>query len=198
MHRRCSVALAHETHSYPVRERMYEIDDLDRVIELSTAPQSDVGAPLPLVVSDEHHLLLAYLVSEPDPAWDGTYVTMVSPESDGLPIAIIQFCWPSAHMFGPPNDEAFGGHPLASRGLSPYAVFEVENSSWIRRHERMNSVHRSHNRERFLARRKHFIFAFHDSTFECIAQGFEVSMLRGSMRSAAARMVEMLAARPTG
>lgn len=175
---------------------MYEVDDLDRVIELSNVPQSDVGAPLPLVVSDERHLLLAYLVSESDPAWDGSYVTMVSPESDGLPIVIVQFRWPSAHMFGPPNDEAFGGHPLASRGLSPYAVFEVGKSSWIRKHERMNSVHPSHNRERFLGRRKHFIFAFHDSTFECIAESFETSVIRGSMRSAAVRMVEMLAERP--
>jgi hypothetical protein len=101
-------------------------------------------------------------------------------------------------MFGPPNDEAFGGHPLASRGLSPYAVFEVQQSSWIRKHERMNSVHPSHNRERFLAGIKHFIFAFHDSTFECIAEGFEICIVRGSMRSAATRMVEMLAARPPG
>lgn len=177
---------------------MYEIDDLDRVIELSSARRPDVGAPLPLVVSDERHLLLSYIVSEPDPAWDGSYVTMVSPESGGLPIAIVQFSWPSAHMFGPPNDEAFGGHPLASRGLSPYAVFEVKNSSWIRKHERMNSVHRSHNRERFLARRRHFIFAFHDSTFECIAESFETSVFRGSMRDAAPQMVEMLAERPPG
>jgi hypothetical protein len=177
---------------------VYEIDELDRVIELSIAPQSDIGAPLPLVISDEHRLLLAYIVSERDPAWDGSYVTLVSPDSDGLPIAIVQFRRPSAHMFGPPNDEAFGGHPLASRGLSPYAVFEVEHSSWIRKQERMNSVHRSHNRERFLARRKHFIFAFHDSTFECIAEAFEISTIRGSMRSAATRMIEMLAARPPG
>lgn len=172
---------------------MYEVDDLDRVVELSTAPRPDVGAPLPLVVSDEGHLLLAYIVSEPDPDWDGSDVTMVSPESNGLPIAVVQFRMPSAHMFGPPNDEAFGGHPLESRGLAPYAVFEVERSSWIRKHERMNAVHPYHNRERYLARRKHFVFAFHDSTFECIAESFETSVIRGSMHGAAARLVEILA-----
>jgi hypothetical protein len=181
-----------------LRGLVYEVDNLDRVIELSSAAQPDVGAPLPLVVSDERHLFLAYIVSERDPAWDGSYVTVVSPESSGLPIAIVQFRWPSAHMFGPPNDEAFGGHPLASRGLSPYAVFEVEKSSWIRKHERMNSVHPSHDRERFLKGRKHFVFAFHDSTFECIAEGFETSVIRGSMRAAAGRIVEMLADQPPG
>lgn len=173
---------------------MYEIDALDRAIELLEVPQSDVGAPLPLLLSDEHRLLLAYIVSEPDPAWDGTSVAIVSPASQGLSIAILDFHRPYAQMFGPPNDEAFGGHPLAARGLSPYAAFEVEHSSWIRKHERMNSVHPRHDRERFLARKRHFVFAFHDSTFECVAEGFSVNIIRGSMQSAATCMIEMLTA----
>ena len=53
-----------------------------------------------------------------------------------------------AHMFGPPNDEALRGHPLAGRGLRPYAAFEIRQSSWLRRLERMNSVHPRHDRER--------------------------------------------------
>ena len=87
-----------------------------------------------------------------------------------------------AHMFGPPNDEAFEGHPLSQRGLRPYAVFEVQASSWLASLERMNSVHPYHSAERF-AKYKHFIFAFHDTTFECIAEGFSVSIHRGSVRS---------------
>jgi hypothetical protein len=175
---------------------MYEVDGLDRVVELPEAPRPNAGAPLPLVVSDENHLLLAYIISNPDPAWDGSYTRIVSPASDGLPIAVVRFRLPAAHMLGPPNDEAFEGHPLASRGLAPYAVFLVENSSWIRKHERMNSVHPRHDPEEFLIRQKHYIFAFHDSTFECIAQGFQASVIHGSMRRAAAHLVEMLADRP--
>jgi len=167
---------------------VYEVDSLDRVIELHDAPRPDIGAPLPLILCDEGHLLLAYLVSEPDPKWDGSYATGVSPESEGMAVACVRFHWPSAHMFGPPNDEAFSGHPLASRGLQPYAVFEIGDSSWIRKLERMNSVHPRHNRERFLAGRRHFVFAFHDSTFECVAEGFESEVFRGSMRSALTRM----------
>jgi hypothetical protein len=83
-------------------------------------------------------------------------------------------------MFGPPNDEAFAGHPLSVRGLTPYGVFEVKNSSWVRRLERMNSVHPRHKPERF-ARLKHFIFTFHDTTFECIAEGFECTRHEGSV-----------------
>jgi hypothetical protein len=175
---------------------VYEVDSFDTVVELHDAPRPDIGAPLPIVLCDEHHLLLAYLVSEPDPTWDGSYVTVVSPESDGMAVACVRFKWPSAHTFGPPNDEAFSGHPLAARGLYPYAVFEVHDSSWIRKLERMNSVHPCHNRERFLEGRRHFVFAFHDSTFECIADGLEVEVIRGSMRSALNHMARLLSERP--
>lgn len=171
---------------------MYEVDAQDEVVELSDAPRPDIGAPLPLVLADEHHLLLAYLVSEPDPAWEGSYTTIVSPDSDGLTVAIVHFRRPSAHLFGPPNDEAFAGHLLASRGLRPYRVFEVRHSSWLGKLERMNAVHPQHDRERFLAGRRHFVFAFHDSTFECVARGFEVEVFRGSMRGALGRMTAIL------
>jgi hypothetical protein len=173
---------------------VYEVDSLDTVVELHDVPRPDIGAPLPLILCDEGHLLLAYLMSEPDPAWDGSYTKEVSPESQGMSVACIRFHWPSAHMFGPPNDEAFSG-PLAARGLHPYAVFEVRDSSWIRKLERMNSVHPRHNRERYLEGLRHFVFAFHDSTFECVADGFEVEVFRGSMRSALNRMAVLLSER---
>jgi hypothetical protein len=175
---------------------MYPVDEKDTVVEIAEAPRPDVGAPLPLVVADDYRLLLAYLLSEPDPHWDGTYVNVVSPDSEGMAVAVIRFRRPYAHMFGPPNDEAFYGHPLAKRGLAPYAVFEVRESSWIRQLERMNSVHRQHKREWFMKDKKHFVFAFHDSTFECIAEGFEVQVRRGSLLSALAEMTKLLAEAP--
>lgn len=171
---------------------MYEVDSLDTIVKLSDAPNPDIGAPLPMVLCDEGNLTLAYLVSEPDPAWDGSYVTVVTPESEELAVACVRFKRPSAHMFGPPNDEAFAGHPLSARGLHPYAVFEVQNSSWIRKLERMSSVHPYHNPKQFLKGLRHFVFAFHDSTFECIAGGFEVQTFRGSMKSALRYMVNIL------
>jgi hypothetical protein len=85
-------------------------------------------------------------------------------------------------MFGPPNDEAFSGHPLAPKGLAPYRVFEIDDSSWLRTLERMNSVHPYHRSEHF-AVYKHFVFAFHDSTFECIAKQFSHFERRGSIWS---------------
>jgi len=95
-------------------------------------------------------------------------------------------------MFGPPNDEAFSGHPLSSHGLKPYAIFEVQESSWIRKLEEMNSVHPYHDKEKFMENKKHYIFAFHDSTFECIAKEFKLDIHQGSVSSMVPKMLEHL------
>lgn len=159
---------------------MYSIDNQDVVAERTDLPQSSVGAPCPVVLSGEHFLHLAYYLEQREEGWDGLTVRVVGEHSGGEPCALVRFAHAAAHMFGPPNDEAFAGHPLSGRGLEPYAVFEVKNSSWIRTLERMNSVHPCHQPVRF-AKYKHFIFAFHDSVFECVAEGFELSVHRGSV-----------------
>ena len=158
---------------------MYAVDDRDRVERLEGVPQSDAGAPLPQVVADEHHLWLSYVVSESDPGWDGACATMVSPSSSGLPLAVVRFRVVYAHYFGVPNDEAFAGHPLAARGLRPYGAYIIRGSSWLRRLEEMNRVHRQHDAARY-AELNHYVFAFHDSTFECVAGSVHVEITRGS------------------
>lgn len=69
--------------------------------------------------------------------------------------------------------------------MGPYAAWEVRNSSWIRTLERMNSVHPYHSSGLFNDFR-HFIFAFHDTTFECIAWRYKSQVERGSVASVAA------------
>src|SRR5262249_17054638 len=125
---------------------MYPVDERDTVVGLDDCPRPDIEGPLPLVLSDDYNLVLAYLVSEPDPNWDGSYATVVSSQSEELLVAVGRFRRPYAHMFGPPNDEAFRSHPLADRGLEAYSVSEVHDSSWLRQLERMNSVHHNHDR----------------------------------------------------
>jgi hypothetical protein len=124
---------------------MYEVDEHDAVVEIDTVPQPSVGAPTPVVLSDEHTLVLAYYVGEGPASWDGTSVRAVGPKSGDQRVAVVTFARYAAFMFGPPNDEAFEGHPLAKRGLHPYGAFEVAHSSWIRRLERMNAVHPHHD-----------------------------------------------------
>lgn len=174
---------------------MYSVDERDRVVELRNIPQSSIGAPLPAVLAAEDRLLLAYLVEAVDSAWDGQTIRVVGPTSTDELVALVTFTSPGAHLFGPPNDEAFDGHPLAGRGLHPYGAFEVRESSWVRCLERMNSVHPNHDPAEY-ARLRHFVFAFHDSTFECIAEDFTFEVRGGSLASAVRELSGRLTAGP--
>jgi hypothetical protein len=143
-------------------------------------------------LATDQQLLLAYIIAQPLPAgWDGSDVRVLSHNTQGEPIAIVEFSRPRAHIFGAPNDEALEGHPLASRGLESYRIFDVKDSSWIRSLIRMNSVHPRHDPARF-ATLRHFIFTFHDSTFECVAQSLEVTLHVGSITTALDAMSKRL------
>lgn len=174
---------------------MYPVDAQDKVVPLEGLPQCSVGAPLPLVMGGELTLLVAYLLEERDPTWDGTISRIVDPQSDEDLVVIVRFLGHCAMMFGPPNDEAFSGHPLAARGLTPYGAFVIEGSSWIRQLEQMNRVHPYHRPERY-SELRHFVLSFHDSTFECVARTVEVvETLRGSMNEAAKKLAKLMATR---
>lgn len=169
---------------------MYSIDEKDNVIELTDVPQSDTGAPRPAVLTSEDFVLLAYYLQEAP-----TYPIETTSQMSGLgskeACALVRFSAPVAHMFGPPGDETFHGHPLYERGLQFYSVSEVLHSSWIRALERINSVHRQHSPARY-RKYRHFIFVFHDSVFECVAEDFRLSTHRGSV------MEVLLASVPNG
>jgi len=169
---------------------VYRVDEHDRVIELAGVPQSSVGAPCPAVVATERQTQLMYFVEIRDPGWDGTSVRIVGYDSEET-LAVVRFEDCYAHMFGPPNDEAFTGHPLSSRGLHPYGAFQVENSSWIRTLIRMNSVRPQHTPALF-SKDKHYIFSFHDSTFECVAKGYKIELWKGSINSAMSHSIGRL------
>ena len=55
----------------------------------------------------------------------------------------------------------------------------------------MNSVHPYHKKAHFEPYR-HFVFAFHDSTFECVARGFSFEVSRGSVHSALSQALEQM------
>ena len=162
---------------------MYVVTTNDRVHELTEFPQSSMGAPCPLIQAGEHSLRIAYYLEEREEGWDGTTVRVLSPDQGNEPCAVVEFVQPYAHMFGPPNDEAFAGHPLADRGLEPYGAFEVERSSWLATLERMNAIHPYHRPERF-RKYRHFVLSFHDTTFECIAESFSLVVCRGTVEAA--------------
>jgi len=163
----------------------------DKVVEITDAPQSSVGAPIPIVMSDESDLYVAYYLQNAPEGWDGTTVKLMSIDSEGEPIAIVKFPSFLVYQFGPPNDEAFSGHPLYKKGLRPYGVFEIKASSWVDYFEKMNSVHPSHKKELF-QKYRHFVFSFHDTTLEIISDKFEFDIITGSLKSAAKQIQEKL------
>lgn len=170
---------------------MYEVDERDRVVALADVPQSSVGAPAPCVLADERRVVLAYYVQEGKPIWKTSAAELAASEDFREDVALVRFNRCIAHMLGAPNDEAFAGHPLESRGLRPYGVFRIDQSSWIRKLEKMNSVHPSHRPEVFRGL-QHLVFAFHDSTFECVCQGFDVRTTKRSIREVIPEMVKLL------
>ncbi len=161
---------------------MFSLGNSEKVVPLEDFPQSSIGAPCPAVIATEHSLILTFLLDDQDPEWDGTTVRVVGIDSSGEQCAVIHFERPTIHSLGPPNDEAFGGHHLAKKGLQPYGAFEVIHSEWIQQLEKMNSVHHRHDRKRFLEGKRHFIITFHDCIFECVARGYRIELTRGSIK----------------
>lgn len=130
----------------------------------------DVGAPLPTLLQSDETAFLFFLL----------------PDVDGQ-VGEVRFEGLSSTSFGAPNDETFEGHPLYGSGFEPYRAMRVINSPWVQQLERMNSVHRYHDPSRFTTK-QHFVFPFHDTTFECVARSFSASVvnqrLSGAVRAA--------------
>lgn len=148
---------------------------------LDLGPKWDAGAPLPHVVSGSNTCVLVCHASEPDPAWDGTYVNVVSP-SDVGPSLLLVYTFRHFHSikFGGPNDEVMHGHPFSGRGLVPYGAHIIHESPWVAEEEQINSVHPHHRAEGYRELR-HYFFVFHDETFEALARDVEVRTVTSTM-----------------
>lgn len=165
--------------------------DQNALEEIEDFPPCSIGAPIPVALGDEQKLFLCYFIQSIPEKWDGTTVRVVDADTADESVAVITFDRHHIYRSGPPNDEAIAGHPLFEKGLKPYSLFRVNRSSWIEELERMNSVHPHHDRKRFDSR-SHFIFVFHDSTFECVADGMSFEVKTGSMKNIVKDLVERL------
>jgi len=140
--------------------------------------QWDIGAPLPVLIANDYKTFLIFYVRFVDPNWDGTYMTLresANPTSE--PMALVEFEGCTSAKLGAPNEEVFSGHPLYGKGLEGYTVQIVHNSRWAAELERVNQVHSLYNADRWRDA-KHFVFWFHDSTFECVADSYQVEVLQ--------------------
>jgi hypothetical protein len=130
----------------------YPVDAKDSVVALADLPRPTAGAAEPVLFASEYTLQIAYYTYSQD---------------DG--VALVTFSYPEAHYLGPPHVDAVDRHPLHSRGVDIYGAFEVHDSSWIRELRQISGSR---------IEGRHFILTFHDTTFECIARDFTVSMHR--------------------
>ena len=112
-------------------------------------PQPDTVNPA-VVVANGSRLLLCYGTG------DNEFAVLTFPSANSL-------------KKGGPNDESLSGHPLYALGLKHYSVHRIENSPWLHELERVNSVHPSHDAQRFLRGKVHYLFALKEETIECIA-----------------------------
>lgn len=152
----------------------------------------DTGAPLPYLLRNEHKAFLTFYLYDPDPNWDGTYVNVLDPgDGSEASLALVEFLHCISAKLGSPNDEVLGGHPLDGRGLDAYTAQKVVNSRWIKEIEQINSVHAFYTPEAWRDL-NHYVFWFHDTTFECIAESYKVELFRGSMKELLAVVCERL------
>lgn len=159
---------------------VYEIDKHVALSILKDVPPSSGKAPCPIMLSDEQMLVLAYYLE----VEGGKRSEFGGANAGRGPIPIAKAAWAvvefqdfrAVTMGGPFGPEQ---HPLAAKGLERYGAYEVERSTWIRGNEEL---------EQF----RHFVFSFHESTFECVAKGYRLSFHEGPLRRVLGYMQQRL------
>jgi hypothetical protein len=164
----------------------------EHAVPLDFPVKWDAGAPLPHLLRNDYRCFLTFYVREPDPDWDGTYVTVKDPGSgQEESLALVEFTGCVSARLGSPNDEVFEGHPLSGKGLDGYTAQKVVNSRWLAELEAINRVHHCYNPARWRLL-NHYVFWFHDTTFECVAEDYKVELYRESMADLLAVVCERL------
>lgn len=152
----------------------------------------DTGAPLPHLFTNDYRAFLTFYLATHDPNWDGSYVTVKHPGAQNTEsLALVEFVGCQVARLGTPSEEVLNGHYLHGRGQEPYSAQLVKNSPWIAELRTISSVH-----ERFRASGwedlKHYVFWFHDSTFECIARDYRLELHEMSMLNLAHEVLKRL------
>lgn len=147
----------------------------------------DVGAPMPHVWANEHSVFLTFLVADSP---------MTPTEPVSLTYAVVEFLRPVAHRLGLPSEDDQFSHYLYGRGQEIYRAQIVENSPWLREMidmwKKANSEDDDSDEKYWQQHIKHYIFWFHDSTFECLARGYEVHTYHDSINAVVERIIRRL------
>ena len=135
----------------------------EQIVELDLGCRPEGGVSGGVLVSSEYSTFLTFNAVKPSE--DGSRV-----ESAGH--AVVEFSRCRLTKFGYPNDEARWG--IARYQEISYGIYEVTNSEWIPEIVRLNRYSFPDTPDDTTTR--HFLFAFHDSTFECLATDMRLEL----------------------
>ena len=136
----------------------------EKVVELDRGYTPEAAVSGAFLIQDEYKTFLTFNAMQP--AENGF--------NKDAGTAVVEFVRCIITKFGYPNDEALPGHPLYEKGLGFFGVLEVLNSNWVSEKGKQNRVNFPDRTD--FSWTRHFIFCFHDSTFECLAQDFKLEV----------------------
>lgn len=142
----------------------------------------DVGAPLPELVATDYRTVLSFCVAERTPGREARDLEAIAWSTRDEPLlAEVEFERCVSARIGTPNDEVHEGHPLYGKGLEAYTAQRVVHSKWLAEAEAINRVHACYDPQ-FWRELSHYVFWFHDSTFECLARSWKIDVyLKGEV-----------------
>lgn len=133
----------------------------EQIVELDLGCEPEAAISGAVLVQTEKSCFLTFNAMRQCP--DGLYRDVGT--------AFVEFIGLEVSKFGYPNDEAWDGIPR-TKGLS-YGIFEVFNSTWAREITELNRYSFPNAKE---SRARHFLFLFHDSSFECLADDIRLEI----------------------
>lgn len=80
--------------------------------KLSNIPEPSVGAPIPVLISEEHDTTLCYYMEASNSEWDGKTCRMVKSDSIEDYVAVVKFKGTQESRFGPPDENEVCSHPI--------------------------------------------------------------------------------------
>jgi hypothetical protein len=135
---------------------------MEKVISLETDITPEAAVSGAIVLANEYDTMLSFNAMRLMP--DGRY------HDAGCAIVRFELC--SISKFGYPNDEAWSGIPR-TRGLG-YGCYEVLNSPW---NAEISELNKHSFPDSVPSKARHFLFLFHDSSFECLADGYTIEVV---------------------
>jgi hypothetical protein len=142
----------------------------DNIVELDLGIRPEAAVSGAVCLQTEARTFLTFNAMRP--------TNRMSPHSgpslENAGTAIVEFKRCLVSRFGYPNDEARWGIPRY-KGVS-YGIYEVKDSTWIKEVVRLNRYCFPETKDDYV--RRHFLFAFHDDTFECLADDLTVEVVK--------------------